>query len=879
MAEPSPRVPSVDPTTDPAVEFLHAVVAGRFRIESWVGGGGMGHVYRAFDTRLKRPIALKRLAPALRNDPLYRRRFQQEAESASRLTDPHVAAIHDVLDSDDETFLVMEFVEGETLRRRLARPVTLETFLELATQCAAALVAAHRAGIVHGDIKPENIMLTPAGQVKILDFGLAKNLPTAEDSPTIDRAGTFAGTPAYMAPEVLMEVAPDGRADIFSLGVVFYEVLTGKHPFQAGSFLATCDRIRKEKPAPVRSLNPNVPVGLQEIVDKMLAKRPERRYAEADGLLRDLLYAQQTSSHPELVLPSWRTPPLWPRIVVPALASVLGAVLLLVAYFSPPVQKWLRAGASQPRVFLAVLPLDPGSGNANDRAFSDGVAEVLAARLTQLAASYPLEIVGPREIRAQSVQYSEQARKVFGANLALEGSVSQSGHQVRVSYSLVDTVTRRQVHADTVTVDEASGALTLEDKLVESVFSILGIHLRPDDRMSPTGAGTAQVAAYDSYLRGRGFLQDYTRPGSLDAATEAFQHALELDSQYALASAGLGEARWLQYDVSGDSRKVADARTSCDNAVRQAPQLANGHVCLGVLLNGTGEYENAVDQFQKALAIDSTNDEAFRGLASAEGSLGRLAAAEQTYQKAIQMRPQYWGGYAWLGGFYFHHSRYEDAARMYTEWIALAPDSFQGYSNLGAVYLLQGRYGEAIPQFHRSAEINPSLDNYANLGSAYFYQGSFPEAVRAYREAVRVGEKDSEVYFGWGNLAEAYYWAPGQRAQAAESYRRAISLALERLQVNARQSEVLSGLALYHAMLLEKVPAMVYLKRALDLDPTAASIQLEAAKVYVQFGQYPAAIAALQKSRKLGATAYVVRDDPEFHVLASDVHFQSVARP
>ena len=873
MAESTPRVTN----DEPANESLQGLVVGRFRIENLVGRGGMGEVYRALDTRLKRPVALKRLTPALRNDSLYRRRFQEEAENASRLSDPHVASIYDVIEEKGEIFLLMEFVEGETLRQRLTRPVTLETFLDLATQSAAALVAAHLAGVVHGDIKPENIMLTPTGQVKILDFGLAKNLPHGDETTTIDRAGTFAGTPAYMAPEVLMEIAPDGRADIFSLGVVFYEILTGRHPFQAGSFLATCDRIRRENPAPIRSLNPSVPVDLQEIVSKMLAKAPAARYATARELLQDLRYVHQTNSHPELILPSWAPSPLWKRILIPALASILGAGLSLGTYKSPPVQKWLRGRQPTRRVFLAVLPFAPASGDANSRAFSDGVTDTLAVRLAQLTAGYPVEIVGPREIRAESVQDAEQVRKVFGANLALEGSLSQSDHRIRVSYSLVDTSTRRQVHADTVTVDDVSGPLSLEDRLVESIVSMLGIELRPNDRTALMVSGTAQPAAYDYYLRGRGFLQDYEKPGNLDGAIDAFQRALELDGRYAQASAGLGEAYWHQYGRTRDRQWVAKALTSCQKAESQAANLANGHVCLGMVYNGTGEYEKAVEEFQSALAVDSTNDDAFRGLAAAYESLGRTGEAEQTFQKAVHLRPQYWAGYAWLGGFYYHQARYDDAARMYTAWIAVAQDSFQGYNNLGGVYLLQGRYADAIPQLRRSVDINPTLDAYSNLATAYFYQGSFEDAAMAYQEAIRAGENDL-AYEAWGNLAEAYYWAPGERDRAVETYHRAIALALERVRVNPRDSRAFSALALYHAMLQEKGEASTYLQKAFQLAPNDAELSLERAKAEVQLGHNPAAFSALEKARSLGVSAYLVRDDPIFRPLASELQFQKLAR-
>ena len=269
---------------DPAPDSLTGTIAGRFEIENRVGTGGMGEVYRAQDTRLKCAVALKRLSPALRNDALYRRRLMEEAQRAVRLrNDPRVAAVYDVLETKDEIFLIMEFVEGETLRQRLSRPIQLQEFLNIASQCAEALLAANERGILHGDIKPENIMLTPAGQVKILDFGVAKQMVRTgrtsdqdsdrDNDETVDRAGTFAGTPAYMAPEILLHQPADGRADIFSLGIVFYEALTGRHPFRADSFSVTSDRIRGEKPEAAHRFNPDVSPALDSILQRMLVSR------------------------------------------------------------------------------------------------------------------------------------------------------------------------------------------------------------------------------------------------------------------------------------------------------------------------------------------------------------------------------------------------------------------------------------------------------------------------------------------------------------------------------------------------------------------------------------------------------------------------------
>src|SRR4029077_5282391 len=264
---------------------------GRFAILARLGVGGVGEVYRAEDTLLKRPVALKRIRPDLRADPRSRERLEKEAECASQLTNAHAAAGYDVLEEGQELFLVMEYVEGQTLRRRISQPLPVAEFLEIATQCAAAVAAAHQSGVFHRDLKPENIMLTPAGQGKVLDFGVARNIPGDDAGTTLGTmSGTagLSGTVAYMAPEVLEEKGADARADIFSLGVVFYEALAGKNPFLAEGFLPTCERILREEPAPLRQANPQVPAELERIITKMLAKNPAQRYATAADLVVDL---------------------------------------------------------------------------------------------------------------------------------------------------------------------------------------------------------------------------------------------------------------------------------------------------------------------------------------------------------------------------------------------------------------------------------------------------------------------------------------------------------------------------------------------------------------------------------------------------------------
>jgi len=863
-----PESPSRQAAITPADSSLSGTVAGRFLIRGQLGAGGMGEVYRADDLRLKRTVALKRMSPHLRADQLYRQRFFKEAERASGLTGEHVAAVYDVLEENGEIFLVMEYVEGETLRERLRRPLNLQEFLHIALQCADALVAAHAHGIVHCDLKPENIMLTATQQVKILDFGVAKHLPRSDDTSTVEAPGVVAGTPAYMSPEVLLDNHPDGRADIFSLGVVFYEALTGHQPFKARSFVATSQRILQESPPPVRGFNPQVPPALESIVSRMLAKAPEHRIARASQLSAELRALNPRGFTALPPAPSRRF-----RVNRALILGLLVVVLLAGAVFKRhQIEHWLGRRDIPDQKYLAVLPFNSSAGDANSRAFSAGLTESLAVRLKQLGIRYPLQVVPPSEILAEGVNTVEQAHKSFGANLVLEGSVRESGTLVRVNYSLVDAQTRRQLQADTITT-QANDPFALEDRVMDGVLNMLGLELQSQDRAIVVNHGTAEPAAYDFYLRGRGYLQDYHKPESADSAIAVFTHALERDPSYALAYAGLGQAYWHKYEETHDQTWVGRASQACQHAVELGRELANGHTCIGVVYNGTGRYEKAAQEFQRAAELDPDSDDALRGLGLAYQSLGRLTDAEANYQRAISLHPNYWADYNWLGSFYYTQARYEDAAKMFSHVVALAPDSERGYSNLGGVNLNLGRYTEAIPLFERSVAIRPTADAYSNLATAYFFQQRFAEAARTYEQAVKLNPGDYEM---WGNLGDAYYWAPKEQSQAPQAYRKAISLANAALRVNPRDAVVLCNLALYHAMLREKDVSMAFLRRALALAPDNSDFLFKAAEIYNQFGMTEPAFAALQHSIKQGYSRFFARDHPIFGNLKTDPRFRQL---
>jgi tetratricopeptide (TPR) repeat protein len=536
------------------------------------------------------------------------------------------------------------------------------------------------------------------------------------------------------------------------------------------------------------------------------------------------------------------------------------------------LMRQLGAPASNPAVIrLVVLPLHTSSTDLNDRAFCDGLTEALALWLGQFGDKASLEVVPPSEVRAEQVQNVEQARRKFNANRVVEGAVSASGSQARVIYSLVDATTGRSVGGNTITASN-SDRLAIEDHLVTSVAGLLGLAPRQDDRMQQ---GTHEPEAYDFYLRGRGYLQDYHKPENVDSAIAVFKHALERDPNYARAYAGLGESYWRKYEQTHARNWVALAEGTCKRAVDLANDLAIAHNCLGIVSDGTGAYQRAVDEFQRAATLDPTSDSALLGLASAFDKLGRTAEAESFFKRAIDLHPQYWEGYARLGTFYFNAARYREAEEQFRRLTLLVPEGDIGYSNLGAAYLAEGRYAEAVTQFNDALQLQPSAVGYSNLASALFFEHHFDEAARRYETAVQ--QKDAE-YWQWGNLAEAYALLPAEGAKVQPAYSKAAEMVSNVLRVNPRDEEAIHYASLYEAMLGHREAALALLRRSpggSQVDPELRSI---AAKIYYRLGMTDPALAELQKAVSAGYSRAWVRDDPAFAGLASSPQYQRIVQ-
>lgn len=846
---------------------------GHFRLIAQIGAGGMGIVYRARDERLERDVAVKVLNAKTLRDVTAQARFHREALILSRLNHPNVEAVYDFHSEQGLDYLVLEYVPGASLDDRLHQgPFPENEVISLGVQLARGLAAAHARGVLHRDLKPGNLRVTPEHVLKILDFGLAqlfgaldeKRLTEAE-TVTIEAPGV-AGTPPYMAPEQLEHKEPDVRTDIYSAGVVLYEMAIGSRPFpQQGQML--WDAIVHSVPPAPRTVKKDISPELEAIILKCLEKDPNSRYQSAGELLGDLkrLRSGQTAAE--------STESAVAQLAAKArnrgIRISLAAVLLVGIASGILIWKWPKPPQARQKI-MAMLPIDTVGQDPATSALGLGLTETVTAKLVQASDNDAIQVVSPRDLRDQGVKTAEDARRAFGTDLVLESSLQRSGQIIRINCSLVDPKTHRQLAAKTIEA-EVTDAFGLQDRVVSAALDMLPAQIEPEQRRKLNVKQDTQPAAYEAYMRGRGYVQQFKKPEDIDSAVAEFTRAITIDPNYASGYAALGNAYRLGFQqFSKGNEWVAKASRNCERALSLNPNLGAGHVCLGNVFNGTGQYAKAAEEFERALQSEPSSEDALTGLANAYTNLENFTAAESTYKKAVSLRPNYWGVYSSLGFFYYGQGRYSDAARMFLKATELAPDNYLGYSNLGAMYVAQGRYADAIEALTHSIALRPSTEAYGNLGYTYFLMRRFREAVTAL-EAVKPADREWQ---NWGNLADALYWTPDRRAEAFRAYQTAVSLALPKLEVNSQDGEVLAYMADYYAMMEDRHSAFSYLQRALKVASSDPEVLFRAGLVYNHFKETEQALSFLKKAVDARYSRAIIRDTPDFGPLRPDPRFQ-----
>jgi eukaryotic-like serine/threonine-protein kinase len=839
-------------------------VLGHYRLVEQVGAGGMGVVFRARDEQLSRDVALKTLPKLSLLSEAARRQFRREALSLGRITDPCVAMAFDFGEDNGIDYLVTEYVPGLTLEAKLAgRPLPEAEVLRLGEQLASGLEAAHKEGVIHRDLKPSNLKITPDGRLKILDFGLAYMFKTeTEINTTLSHSQTYsdAGTLPYMAPEQVRGGKPDALADVWSAGAVLYEMSTGRRPFGQLMGAPLLAAILEEAPVPPRKVNPKINEGLERVILRALQKDPKQRYQSAGDLRIDLA----SLSTGKIPLHARRTPSRFWLLIA-------GTVLLVASGV------WWQHHQREPSSFenrmMAVLPFESVANDPSTNALGLGLTETLTTKLVHEVDDGHLQLVSTRELIAQGVVTSEQARREFGTDLVLEGTLQKDGVRIRISWSLVDPRTHTQIAANTIT-GNADDIFGLQDNLVAEVLERLPQVVNPARRQALQVRPTAKPAAYDFYLRGRGYLDDYQRSDNIESAIAQFEQAIAVDATYAPAHAAMGLAYATGFQWKNRGKDWLDkSKTECERALAITPQLAEGHACLGNVFFLSGHYEEAVQQFESSFDLDHTSDETLRLLAAGYEKQGKISDAEAAYRKAVAMRPNYWAVYNAFGAFYFDQARYAESEEMFRKAIRLAPANYRGYSNLGAIYLLVGRYGEALDALKQSNTLRPSYESYGNLGAAYFYVRRYEDSAESLQQALKIDDKD---WLNWGNLGDTFYQIPSRRADALAAYRKAIELARPRIEVNPKDFLALAFTADYYAMTEQEQPARQHMARALEIAPADAEVLFRAAILNNHFGHKYKTLDFLTKAVAAGYSRTVLRDTPDFDHLKDDPQFRAL---
>ncbi len=619
-----------------------------FRILEKLGEGGMGEVYLARDERLDRTVALKILPPGFADDPDRRRRFEHEAKAASALNHAHITHIYDIGEADGISFMAMEHVPGRSLRQILAEgPLPTPGILDLGGQIADALAAAHARGITHRDIKPGNIMVTPEGQAKVLDFGLAKKTHAAEgdgDLTTQDltQEGVVMGTVQYMSPEQALGKPVDGRSDLFSLGTVLYEMATGRLPFKGDTTTQTIDRILHAPPASVPDREGVEPGALDRIIRKCLEKDPDRRYQSAKEVRVDLRNVLRDSQSQETIVAAPAAPTARPRrrpLVWIAGLAVVAAAVAAGFLMMPSHQAAIRS--------IAVLPFENATGDPETDYLCDGLAETIINNLSQVPDLKVIARASAFALRDQRDDLQAVGRKL-NAQAVLVGRMVQRQDELIVSAELVDVGDNRQIWGGRYN-RRVNEVLAIEQEITSTLTEKLRIDLTGDQRAQVDRRRAADPDAYRLYLKGQHFA--IGTADQMDKAVEYFRQALDRQPDYALVHAALADVYLVQ--ALHGTRDVPDAldqaRASIDRALRFNPDLGEAHALAGELKYVVDrDWAGADRDFRRALAVSPGSTEVHLKYAEYLCILGRVEEAIAISRKAKELDPYSSRSVHWL---------------------------------------------------------------------------------------------------------------------------------------------------------------------------------------------------------------------------------------
>lgn len=715
---------------------------GPYEIIAPIGAGGMGEVYEALDTRLDRVVAVKVSREKFTD------RFGREARAAAALNHPNICTLFDV----GQNYLVMEYVEGAPL----SGPLPIDRVLQCASQIADALVAAHAKGIVHRDLKPGNIFVTADGRVKILDFGLAtmaaksRATDATETQPLTD-PGTAVGTIAYMSPEQARGQSVDARSDLWSLGVVLYELAIGARPFEGSTSALIFEAVLSKAPAPLSARNPKIPVEVDRIIGKLLEKDRALRYHSAGDLLVDLKRIERGSTSGHSAPPTFKSPRKWMKYALgSALALLLLATISYLVLQRPAIDS------------LAVLPFVNVGGNADAEYLSDGVTESL---IGSLSGSPGLKVMSQSAVfryKGRDID-ARQVGRDLNVRAVLTGRIAQRGENLAVSTELIDARDNSELwgeHYDRKMAD----ILTVQQEIVMRISEKLRLRLSSEDKKRLLYAGTANPDAYQMYLKGVYFAAQFSKP-SLDKGLEYLNKAIEIDPNYALAYHGLSYLWAFAADVFvPEEDAMPKAKQAARKALELDPSLPDAHTDLGAVEFWYDyDWDAAGKELRRALELGPDNPYAHEFYGWYLSALGRFDEGITEGRKAVELDPLSFEHEYLQGQNLYFARRYDEAADQLRKSVELEPKLWFSHFVLGLALQQQGNAIDAIAELRNATQAEPVADfPKAALAASYVSAGNRIEAEKVVHELAEKSRSGwvpayalAEVYTGLGDKPRA----------------------------------------------------------------------------------------------------------------------------